>query len=464
MTEKDKTFKDKEITHPTAFFTGAEVSSKDKLLEEFLKEIEGKALIHFLFEWDMLLRALQVYAIISFHLLSESIKESIMKKNFAFELRALEDIITRLSLLSVRLENRNSEFYTEFEGFLEEYFLRKYGVMSFDAIKKGKEDYWKMVSNATELFLDWRNVLKVLKREGDIPYQTFFSSTRRIVRDLKSLPLMEAFLQKKFKRPIDKVFLREISNTVVSIKDKIERRRVAVIFLQISRIIKYLDHLENIMKQKSLPARYYPILILIRHEINVLIRLLEIAGETIEKLREPSAAFIKEVENESKKVFGRILLNISMLGITGDVNLKVEKAVSILKSLLQDITIKVIKIYNKALDREKLFPSHVGRKLQTKLLLTNLDAAMARVELLLGKPRVERYDIEEFIKFLKDDVMPYLLYKDWEIMEKYFSDLRRSKGQVEINQRLGQMKNYLLYLKDEIEKRKFEEAVSSQPS
>ncbi len=463
MEEKKKDTR--EITHPTAYFTGEHISSKDKLLEEFLREVEERALIHFLFEWDMLIRALQVYSVINFHLLSPGIKANIMKKNFSFELKALEDLITRLSILSVRLENRNSEFYTEFEGFLEEYFLRNYGVSGAENVKSEEEEsYWEMISSATELFLDWRNILKTLKKNADIPYQTFFSSTRRIVRELKAIPFMDAFLQKKFKRPIDKVYLREISSTVVSISDRLERRRTAVIFLQISRLIKYLDHLEMMLSKKALTARYYPILILIRHEVGVLIRLLDLAGDSIPNLKELASSIIVQLENESKKVFGRLLLNITMLGLTEEVKHKVEKTIFILKNLLQDIAVKIIRHYSKRFDREKLFPSHVGRKIQTRLLLTNLDAAMARLELLLSKPRVERYDLEEFIKFLKDQIMPYLLYKDWEIMEKYFSDMRRAKGQIELNERLANMKNYLLYLKDEVAKRKFEDEVSIPPS
>lgn len=444
----------KDVTHITAYFKEEEIKTKDKLLETFLKEAEERALLPFLFEWEMLIRATQLFPVTNFHLLSEDIKNSIIRKNFNPELSSLEDLINRLAVISIRLENRNSEFYTEFEDFIEEYFMRKYGIMTLELKKKKREDYWTMMSYATELFLDWRNVLSHLKEKSPIQYQVFFSATRRIVREVKRIPLLENFLLKRFKRPMDRISVKEITDLIASIGEKNERRRVALVFLLVSKLIKYLDHLESLVRTDPFPMRYYPILILIKYEMSLLLKVIDTNRKTIPKLKDLMGKLLVSMTEEYKKVFFGELLNISLITVPSHIREKVGKSVFLLKGILQDTVYEIIRFYNKEVRKEALFPSHIGRKEQAEQALKNIDAVISKIDMHLSSGSVERYEAEEIISYMEKNVMHLLLYKDWETLERLFSDIRKASTKREIFTRIANLKNLLLYLMEEIKKRR----------
>ncbi len=449
-----------DITHITAFFKEGEVETKDKLLDSFLRECEERALLPILFEWEMLIRSVLLFPVINFHMLSEEVKSSLIRKNFLPELRALEDAVRRAALLSIRLENRNTEFYSEFEDFIEEYFMRKYGVMTLELPKRGKGNYWGMVSQVTELFLDWRHVLSRVKEAPEIPYIVFFSTTRRIVRELKRIPLMDTYLKKRFKRPLDRVAVPEIKETIASIKERTERRRVALVFLMISKLIKYLDYLENLLRQAQIPMRFYPILILIKYDFALLIKVLQTNRKTLPKLKPLMEKLLQSLEGEYKKVFFGELLNISFLSLPSAMKEKLGRSVFLLKSLLKDMVVELVGFYRRGVEKKTLFPSHIGRKEQTKMLLKNLDAALFQLDFLLSKGKVERFEAEELISDLEKKVIHLLLYKDWEALEKAFADIRRATTTRDIFLKLSNLKNILLYIREEVKKREF----SKEPS
>ncbi len=451
-----------DITHITAFFKEGEIETKDKLLDSFLRECEEKALLPVLFEWEMLIRSVLLFPVINFHLLSEDIKSSLIRKNFHPELESLEDAVRREALLSIRLENRNTEFYSEFEDFIEEYFMRKYGVMTLELSRKGKRDYWVMVSQITELFLDWRHVLSRVKEAPEIPYIVFFSTTRRIVRELRRIPLMDSYLKKRFKRPLDRISVPEIKETISSIKERTERRRVALVFLMISKLIKYLDYLENLLRQDKIPGRYYPILILIKYDFALLIKVLQTNRKTIPRLKPIMEKLLTSLEAEYRKVFFGELLNISFLSLPERLREKLANSVFLLKSLLKDVTVNLVSFYKKGVEEKKLFPSHIGRKEQTEMLLKNLDAALFQLEFLLSKGKVERFEAEEIISELERKVVHLLLYKDWETLEKAFADIRKATTSREIFIKLSNLKNLLLYIKEEVKKRGINKELSGE--
>ena len=248
--------------------------------------------------------------------------------------------------------------------------------------------------------------------------------------------------------------MKEITDLISSIKEKNERRRIALVFLLISKLIKFLDHLENLARMDPLPMRYYPILILTKYEYSLLMKVMDTNRKTVKKLKPPMERLLVPLNEEFKKVFYGELLNISLVNVPSKIRSKIGKSVFLLKSLLQESVMETIKFYNKEVSKESLFPSHIGRKEQTELAINNLESIIAHIDVLLSKGKVERYEAEEMISSLEKNVMHLLLYKDWETLERVFSEIRRALTKREIFTKVANLKNLLLYIREEIKKRK----------
>ncbi|MCD6453879.1 MAG: hypothetical protein J7L62_01095, partial [Candidatus Aminicenantes bacterium] len=259
----------------------------------------------------------------------------------------------------------------------------------------------------------------------------------------------------------DKISIKEITNLIASISEKNERRRIALVFLLVSKIIKYLDHLEAIIRTDPLPMRYYPLLILIKYELSLLLKVMDTNRKTVENIAPLMDKLLKSLTQEYKKVFFGQLLNISLVTIPSQIREKSEKSIFLLKSILQDMVYEIVKFYDRDIRKESLFPSHIGRKEQTQLAINNLEAIISQIDVILSKGKVERYEAEEIIRALEKNVMHLLLYKDWETLERAFAEIRKAPTSKEIYTKIANLKNMLLYLLDEIKKRK---VFSTEPS
>lgn len=131
---------------------------------------------------------------------------------------------------------------------------------------------------------------------------------------------------------------------------------------------------------------------------------------------------------EMKKVMELELVDITVLMDPKLIRSKLEDSSGILRDLFQQNFVYTIETFSlRELDGAKLFPYYQTRKQQSIVLLEdlkNLESALEKF-----KDTGSRQDFQNFYEILlnfENKSMKYLMYKDWEPVEKFINEFRNA--------------------------------------
>lgn len=131
---------------------------------------------------------------------------------------------------------------------------------------------------------------------------------------------------------------------------------------------------------------------------------------------------------EMKKVMELELVDITVLMDPKLIRSKLEDSAGILRDLFQQNFVYILETFSlKELDGTKLFPYYQTRKEQSVILLEDLKNLERSIERF--KDTGSRQDFQDFYNTLSNfevKSMKYLMYKDWEPVEKFINEFRNA--------------------------------------
>ncbi len=194
-----------------------------------------------LFELEMWLRALDRFFKPAHHALSDEQVNELPYRDWSAELTVVDLCLLRVGQLCSQLLPRDrvdeAQFKRYVDGFIREtesadpYFER--------LLRDARPEAGLLVLRGT--LEDVRLLVAESLRAQKTPLQIFESVGRIFSRELRRNPPLAALLDKKFKPMFDKVASSEIAALIRAVEDPNERNPVARVFLELFRMLKYLE-------------------------------------------------------------------------------------------------------------------------------------------------------------------------------------------------------------------------------
>jgi hypothetical protein len=195
-----------------------------------------------LFELEMWLRSFERFFRVGAQPLPDRETRALALRNWSEELRLVDNALLRVVQLSSSILTEERVDLTRFDRYVE----------SSLALEEGLDPYIeKLVRHTTpeaaltllrESFEDLHLLLLDLVKLSRLPYATFQAVGMILFREVRRSDLVALLIDKKFKPVHDRIGNRAVSRVIRAIPDPGERRQAAKVFLELFRLLHYLDY------------------------------------------------------------------------------------------------------------------------------------------------------------------------------------------------------------------------------
>lgn len=285
---------------------------------------------------------------------------------------------------------------------------------------------------AMERIEDLEKIATELSYLSFFPLQSYLSFGRIIQDFLKQYLSLSKIFKGEAKPSWGNINNQLIKEHLKIIKKDENSKNIFTFLIAIIKGLRFLEYIqENISDQKNFNGIIL-IFCLLNSQLqkisnfikNVLFPIYQKEKATLSCL--DSMLFSSKME--MKKVMELELVDITVLMDPKLIRSKLEDSAGILRDLFQQNFVYIIETFSlKELDGTKLFPYYQTRKQQSIILLEdlkNLEKALEKF-----KDTGSRQDFQNFYEILfsfENKSMRYLMYKDWEPVEKFINEFRNA--------------------------------------
>ncbi|MFN8095898.1 MAG: hypothetical protein U0599_27375 [Vicinamibacteria bacterium] len=410
-----------------------------------------------LFELEMWLRSFERFFRIGSRL-SERESRTLSLHNWSEELRLVDNALMRVVHLTTSILSEEQVDLTRFDRYVE-------GSLAND---ESLDPYIeKLVRHTTpetaltllkESFEDLHLVLVDLVRLSRLPYSTFIAVGKIIYREVRRSDLVALIIDKKFKPVHDRIRNKRVSRIIRDIGDASARRQAAKIFLELFRLLHYLEYTDPAtLPEDQLRDTILPFA-LITSEARLLLAYIE---RRVIKGREPSSAvdhvydsFVYCVPLELRKVVNNELTDISVTRQAESVRTRVENSHGILKDCFQQSIVQLAQAFDPTVDGAKIFPDFTARREQSVKLRDGLAEVVRAVRAFqAGRDEAEAERMKEKISEFYDHHIKYLMYRDWSGFELFYIEILKCGSMSALGQIAHRFEAFLVTLLREVQKR-----------
>jgi hypothetical protein len=261
-----------------------------------------------------------------------------------------------------------------------------------------------------------------------VSFQTFTSVGKLISRELQRCHHIEPLLTHKFKPEFDRIEHPEITAIIKGISQPDLRQLMAQVYLEAFRLLRYLNFIGEDLRADRPLKRSLLIFSLIYSELRSLMDFIDnrlLASNVIEEeKRDIIDGCSYALRMELDKVFGKELIGFVQLRQAPPIYAKVENSHGLLRNCLQQTIVGIALAFNPELSGVQIFPDFQTFREQSKTLRSDLWRLI--MHLRYFEANVEQsHDsnlIEELVAF-RDGSMRFLMFRDWEPLERLHDDI-----------------------------------------
>jgi hypothetical protein len=411
-----------------------------------------------LFELEMWLRSFERFFRIRNQPLSERETKQLALRNWSEELRLVDQVLLRVVGLCTSLLTEEQVNHARFDKYVES-FLKK-----DDVVDPYVE---KLLRQATpegslvllrEAFEDAHVLLTQLTRLSRIPYATFTSVGKVIYREVRRSDLLALLIDKKFKPVHDRIGNRAVSRLIRDIPDPVERRQAAKVFLELFRLLHYLEYTDPQHLPEEVLRDTILLFALIVSETRLLLsyverRVLRGRDATL-PLYQVYDSFVYCIPLELKKVVNTELSDISVTRQADNVRTRVENSHGILKDCFQQSIVQLAQAFDAEVDGGRIFPDFSARRDQSVELrdgLVEVVRALHDFQQQKDAPAAQR--MKDRISEFYDHHIKYLMYRDWSGFELFYIEILKCGSLQALQQIAHRFETFLITLLREVQKR-----------
>jgi len=297
-----------------------------------------------------------------------------------------------------------------------------------------------------------------LTRLSRIPYGSFTAVGKTLHREIRRSHILAMLIDKKFKPVHDRITSPALATTIRAIAEPTERKHAARVFLELFRLLHYLDYADPAHTDEDQLKNTILIFSLTTSETRLLLTYLE--RRVLKALSPDSPAFalydsfVYCLPFELKKVINTELLDISVTRQPDIVRARVENSHGILKDCFQQSVVQLAQAFDAKVEGRDIFPDFTA-KLEQSVGLRDSLARLIRAVRQFQATRDEYLAVamKEEISVFYDHNMKDLMYRDWSGFELFFIEILKCSSLPALSQISHRFETFLMTLYREVQKR-----------
>jgi hypothetical protein len=309
-----------------------------------------------------------------------------------------------------------------------------------------------------ESFEDIHVMLTNLGRLSRIPYSAFTAVGRILYREIRRSPLLALLIDKKFKPIHDRISNAAIARLVRSVEDPVQRKHAAKVFLELFRLLHYLEYADPEGAAEEDLRGMILIFSLITSETRLLTSYLE--RRVLKSLRpetplyEMYDSFVYCIPLELKKVINTELLDISVVRQRDGIHARIENSHGILKDCFQQSIVQLAQMFELEIDGETIFADFTAKLEQSVELRDGLGKLILSLRRFQSqRDETSAASMKTEISSFYDEFMRYLMYRDWSGFEIFFIEILKCSSLPGLQQISHRFDTFLTTLFREVQKR-----------
>ncbi len=309
-----------------------------------------------------------------------------------------------------------------------------------------------------ESFEDLHLLLLDLVQLARLPYATFHAVGKILYREVRRSDLVAMMIDKKFKPVHDRIRNPAVRELIHEIPDQTERRQAAKVFLELFRLLHYLEFTDpDRLSEESFRDTLLPFS-LITSETRLLLSYIDrrvLKGrDSDEPLSQVYDSFVYCVPLELKKVLNTELTDISVTRQAENVRTRVENSHGILKDCFQQSIVQLAQAFEPEIDGASIFPDFMAKREQSLHLRDGLARVTRAVqEFQRNKDPATAQQMKTQISDFYDHNIKYLMYRDWSGFELFYIEILKCGSLSGLTQIAHRFETFLVTLLREVQKR-----------
>jgi hypothetical protein len=421
-----------------------------------------------LFELEMWLQSFERFFRVKNQPLSEKEQRAITLRNWSEELRLVDNVILRVIQLCGTILTEEHLDLARFDRYVEGYVTKD---ESLDPYVE------KLLRQATpeaglgllrESFEDLHLLLKDLVKLSRIPYATFSAVGTMLYREVRRSHLLALLIDKKFKPIHDQVRNPAVAAVIRGVASPVERRHAAKVFLELFRLLHYLEHADPERLDEEGLRTTILIFSLINSEARALLSFIE---KRVMKAAEPGRpvyelydSFVYCLPLELKKVINTELTDISVARQADSIRTRVENSHGILKDCFQQCVVQLTQCFDAKVEGGDIFPDFTAKLDQSVRLRDGLARLIKALrEFQERRDEVSAVRMKEQISDFYDNNIKYLMYRDWSGFELFYIEILKCGSLVGLQQIGHRFETFLMTLFREVQKRSILQRIPLSP-
>jgi hypothetical protein len=426
-------------------------------LRRFSDQVAAAGKARELFELEMWLRSFERFFRIGGQPLSARETRALAVRNWSEELRLVDNALMRVVQLSGALLSEEHADLSRFDRYVES-----------SLSEEGLDPYIEKLVRITtpeaaltllrESFGDLHLLLLDLVRLSRLPYSTFQAVGKIVYREVRRSDLVAMIIDKKFKPVHDRIRNRRVSRVIRGIADPLERRQAAKVFLELFRLLHYLEYTDpERLPEEDLRDTILPFALVVS-ETRLLLSYIEkrvLKGRDTETpLYQVYDSFVYCVPLELKKVVNTELTDISVTRQAESVRTRVENSHGILKDCFQQSVVQLAQALDPSIDGGRIFPDFTARREQSMRLRDGLVTVIhALRQFQEARDEATASRTKERISEFYDHHIKYLMYRDWSGFELFYIEILKCASLPALQQIAHRFETFLVTLLREVQKR-----------
>jgi hypothetical protein len=406
----------------------------------------------------MWLRSFERFFRVGAQPLSDRETRALALRNWSEELRLVDNALMRVVHLLNSILTEERVDLTRFDRFVE----------SSLAHEEGLDPYIeKLVRHTTpetaltllrESFEDIHLLLLDLVKLSRLPYTTFQAVGKMLYREVRRSDLVAVLIDKKFKPVHDRIHNPAVSRIIRGISDPAERRQAAKVFLELFRLLHYLEYADPARLPEQELRDTILLFSLVVAETRLLLSYVEkriLRGrDTSLPLYQVYDSFVYCIPLELKKVVNTELTDVSVTRHSESVRTRVENSHGILKDCFQQSIVQLGQALEPSVDGGRIFPDFTARREQSEKLRDGLAAAVRALrDFQKARDEAGAARMKDAISDFYDHHIQYLMYRDWSGFELFYIEILKCSSLGALQQIAHRFETFLITLLREVQKR-----------
>jgi hypothetical protein len=421
-----------------------------------------------LFELEMWLQSFERFFRVKNQPLSDKEQRALTLRNWSEELRLVDNVILRVIQLCASILTEEQVGFERFDRYIETYLKKDESLDPYVEKLIRQSTPEAGLSLLREAFEDLHLLLTDLVKLSRIPYASFCAVGTILFREVRRSHLLALLIDKKFKPIHDRIRNPAVATVIREIESSLERKQAAKVFLELFRLLHYLDHTDPETLDEDGLRNTILIFSLINSEARVLLSYIEkrvLRGIEPERpLYQLYDSFVYCLPLELKKVINTELIDISVARQADSVKTRVENSHGILKDCFQQCVVQLTQVFDPAVQGSDIFPDFMAKLEQSVMLRDGLARLIKALrEFQQRKDETSAARMKEQISDFYDNNIKYLMYRDWSGFELFYIEILKCGHLAGLQQIGHRFETFLVTLFREVQKRSILQAAPLDP-